>query len=197
MLADVRPAESGCAGDSAFAFWRRIDRPGHDSAVLEPGADGWILTGFAVFDENGPTGLRYRVELAPDFSTRRAQVDGSRSGVAFAHRFFRDRDQWHFDDRLVPGLGDLIHLDFGFTPSTNLQQLRHAGLAIGDEAEIPAAWFDIGEETLVRLPQQYRRLAENRYHYRSPTAGYEAVLEIAPNGFVRRYPDLWEMEAQG
>ena len=196
MLADTGTAEIESASDIACAFWRRIDRPGHDSAVLEPSDDGWVLSGFAVFDENGPIGLRYRVELARDFSTRRAQVDGSRSGIAFSHRFFRDRDQWHFDDRLVPGLGDLIHLDLGFTPSTNLQQLRHAGLAIGEEAEVPAAWFDIGEDTLVRLPQHYRRVAEDRYHYRSLAAGYEAVLEIAPNGFVRLYPDLWEMETQ-
>ena len=94
----------------------------------------------------------------------------------------------------MPGLGDLLHLDFGFTPSTNLQQLRHADLAVGEEADIPAAWFDIGEATLTRLPQHYRRTAEDLYHYDSPTAGYEAVLELAPNGFVRLYPELWEME---
>ena len=57
-----------------------------------------------------------------------------------------------------------------------------------------AAWFDIGEAGLVRLPQQYRRIADDRYWYSSPTGGYEAVLEMAGNGFVRLYPELWEME---
>jgi uncharacterized protein len=181
---------------TCFAFWRRLDVPGHDSAMLAPGDEGWTLTGFAAFREKGPTGLRYQVDLARDFSTRSARIDGFRKGEPFAHRFLRDGRGWFLDDRLVPGLDDLVHLDFGFTPSTNLQQLRHAGLAVGEEAEIPAAWFDIGEESLVRLPQHYRRLAEDRLHYASPTAGYEAVLELAPSGFVRLYPDLWEMEPE-
>lgn len=192
-----REARPGAATpDACFAFWRRLDAPGHDAAVLAPGDDGWTLTGFAAFREKGPTGLRYQVDLARDFSTRSARIDGFRNGEPLVHRFRRDGQGWFLDDRLMPGLDDLVHLDFGFTPSTNLQQLHHADLAVGEEAEIPAAWFDIGEEVLVRLPQHYRRLSEDRFHYASPTADYEAVLELAPNGFVRLYPHLWEMEPE-
>jgi uncharacterized protein len=180
--------------DGAFALWRRLDRPGHDAARLFPSTAGWTLDGHAAFDENGATGLRYRVELAPDHATLGATVEGHRSGEPFSHAFRRDGREWRFDGETVPGLGDLVHLDFGFTPATNLQQLRHAGLAVGEEAEISAAWFDIGEARLVRLPQRYRRIAEDRYWYSSPTNGYEAVLEMAANGFVRVYPGLWEME---
>lgn len=176
------------------AFWRRLDTPGHDAAMLAPAADGWRLTGIAAFHEKGDTGLHYQVDLAVDFSTRGAAIEGFRGGRSFAHRFRREAGEWILDGAVVPGLGDLVHLDFGFTPATNLQQLRHAGLAIGAAADIPAAWFDIGEAGLTRLPQHYRRLDGDRYHYASPTTGYEAVLELAPNGFVRLYPDLWEME---
>jgi hypothetical protein len=179
------------------AFWRRIDQPGHDIVRLYAAPFGWVLDGYAVFLENGPTGVRYRVELTADFTTIRAFIDGHRSGEPVYHDFERKGSAWALDGRIVTGLGDLIHLDFGFTPATNLQQLLHADLAIGDEAEVPAAWFDIGETTLVRLPQHYRRVAANRYHYRSPTAGYEATLEMAASGFVRLYPGLWEMEPDG
>jgi uncharacterized protein len=177
-----------------FAFWRRIDRPGHDAARLAQLGNGWRLEGFAAFHENGPTGLRYEVDLAHDFATIGATIAGHRSGRPFRHEFRREYGDWFLNGKVAPGLGDLIHLDFGFTPATNLQQLLHADLAIGEEAEIPAAWFDIGEATLTRLPQQYRRLSPDRYHYRSPTAGYEATLEMAASGFVRLYPGLWEME---
>lgn len=180
--------------DSAFAFWRRLDQPGHDAARIVPSSNGWTLEGHAAFHEHGPTGLWYLVELAPDYTTIGAAVEGHRSGEEFLHRFAREDGEWSLDGRAVPGLGDLVHLDFGFTPATNLQQLRHARLHVGEEAEIPAAWFDIGEATLVRLPQHYRRIAEDRYLYSSPTAGYEATLEMAENGFVRLYPGLWEME---
>lgn len=180
--------------DRPFAFWRRLDRPGHDAARLDPSATGWTLEGYAAFHENGPTGLRYRVELAPDYATLGATIEGHRSGEPFSHEFRWDGG-WLLDGNPVPDLGDLIHLDFGFTPATNLQQVRHAGLAVGEEAEISAAWFDIGEATLICLPQHYRRIAGDRYWYSSPMGGYEAVLEMAPNGFVRLYPGLWEMES--
>lgn len=175
------------------AFWRRLDLPGHDAAMLQRTSHGWELTGFAAFDEQGVTGLHYRLELAPDFSTNLARIEGFRAGQAFTHDIRRD-GAWYLDDTKVAGLDDLVHLDFGFTPSTNLQQLRHARLAIGEEADVPAAWFDVGEARLTRLPQHYRRLSEDRYSYESPTAGYSAILELAPNGFVRLYPDLWELE---
>ena len=55
------------------AFWRRLDRPGHDAAIIEKSGDGWTLTGFAVFSEKGITGLRYQVELGRDFATRSAR----------------------------------------------------------------------------------------------------------------------------
>ena len=175
------------------AFWRRLDRPGHDAAIIEKSGDGWTLTGFAAFADNGITGLRYQVELGRDFATRSARIEGFRDDRQFMHDF-RRAGSWYVDDVEVPGLDDLVHLDFGFTPSTNYQQLRRAALKVGDEADISAAWFDIGETGLVRLPQSYRRLSEDRYAYNSPTASYSAVLELAPNGFVRVYPDLWEMD---
>ena len=180
--------------ETIFAFWRRLDRPGRDAARLARSPEGWMLEGYAAFDENGPTGLRYRVSLASDYATLGATIEGHRSGVSFRHEFRRAADEWLFDGHAAPGLGDLVHLDFGFTPATNLQQVRHADLAVGEEAEISAAWFDIGEAALVRLPQQYRRIAHDRYWYRSSMGDYEAVLEMADNGFVRLYPELWEME---
>lgn len=179
----------------ASAIWRRLDRPGHDAATIERGGDGWTLSGFAAFSEPGITGLHYLVELGRDYAARSARIDGFRDGVHFSHEF-RRAGAWYVDEAEIPGLDDLVHLDFGFTPSTNYQQLRRADLKVGEEAEIPAAWFDIGEKGLVRLPQYYRRVSQDCYEYRSPTASYSAVLELAPSGFVRIYPRLWEMEGE-
>lgn len=180
--------------EGIHAFWRRLDTPGHEAARLGRWGEGWTLEGFAAFREQGPTGLRYAVELTSDFATVAATVAGHRSGRPFRHEFRHAEGEWWFDGGVVVGLGDLVHLDLGFTPATNLQQLLNADLAIGEQADIAAAWFDIGEATLVRLPQRYRRIAPDRYHYSSPSTGYEAELEIAASGFVRSYPGLWEME---
>jgi hypothetical protein len=182
--------------DAIHAFWRRLDQPGHDAARLARAGEGWLLEGYAAFRENGPTGLRYAVSLASDFATTGASVVGHRNGRPIRHEFRRADGEWRLDHEIVPGLRDLIHLDFGFTPATNLQQLLYADLMVGEDAEIPAAWFDVGKATLTRLPQHYRRTAPDRYDYSSPTAGYEATLEMAASGFVRLYPGLWEMEPE-
>src|SRR5687768_5253922 len=119
--------------DGAFALWRRRDRPGHGGARMCRSAAGWTLEGHAAVHEHGRTGLWYLVELAPDFTTIGATVEGHRSGEEFLHRFSREAGNWSLDGQTIPGLGDLVHLDFGFTPATNLQQVRHAGLAVGEE----------------------------------------------------------------
>jgi hypothetical protein len=61
-------------------------------------------------------------------------------------------------------------------------------------AGFSVAWFDIGKNALVDLPQIYERLDETHYAYRSPTNNYEATLVMDASGFVRVYPELWQME---
>ena len=57
------------------------------------------------------------------------------------------------------------------------------------------AWLDVGAGALTALPQTYERRSPTAYAYEAPTFGYTAVLQLlAPEGFVRTYPDLWEAE---
>ena len=48
---------------------------------------------------------------------------------------------WTLNGQNMPGLRDCIDLDFGFTPSTNLLQLRRLALECGQVADAPAAWL--------------------------------------------------------
>jgi hypothetical protein len=47
----------------------------------------------------------------------------------------------------------------------------------------------------MELPQSYERRSEMSYGYEAPSVPYRALLEIAPNGFVRSYPGLWRLAA--
>ena len=179
--------------EPAVAFWRRLDRPGHDAATIEKVDSGWVLTGFAVFSENGATGLRYQLDLEADFSTRGARIEGLRDGRRFNHSFCREGG-WSLDGKPVEGLDDLVHLDFGFTPATNLAQLRRLSLTLGQTAELTVAWLDVFAGTLAPLGQQYQRLSDKIYAYEAPAFGYADELEVDPVGFVVRYPRLWEVE---
>ena len=56
-------------------------------------------------------------------------------------------------------------------------------------------WLDADAGTLSELPQIYERRSQDALWYQAPSFGYEGLLELAPNGFIRSYPGLWEAEA--
>lgn len=179
-----------------FAFWQCLYTPGHDAACLLPGANGgWSLRGTAVFRHAvGPACVNYTVELDRDWQTIWGSVQGWLADRTFDHVIERRADGWQLDGEPAAGLDHLVDLDFGFTPATNMQQLRRMALQPGEAADIPVVWFDLGATELIELPQHYACLDGTAYRYASPQGPYEAVLEIAPNGFAKLYPDLWRME---
>lgn len=181
---------------SAFALWRRLDTPGHDAAVLMQTGTGWALQGTAVFrHEAGPACIRYSVDLDASWRTRQGKVQGFLADRIFDRVISREPDGWYLDGLAVDGLQHLWDLDYGFTPATNLQQLRRAGPATGEAADLPVAWFDMDATTLTELPQRYERRDETTYWYEAPSIPYEGLLQLSANGFARVYPQLWEMEA--
>jgi hypothetical protein len=179
------------------ALWRRLDTPGHDAAEITETATGALLSGTAVFHENGhPARLSYEVRLTPGWSATSGHVTGFYGGERVDTSIERRADGWYLNDGFQ-GLSDLVDLDFGFTPATNMPQLRRFNLADGETADISVAWYDIGVDRLVVLPQIYRRIDARSYAYNSPAGDYRATLEVAPSGFAKVYPGLWVMESHG
>jgi hypothetical protein len=180
----------------ASALWRRLDTPGHDACMLEELVDGWQLEGTAVFLHEGASArLTYRVVCDNGWATRQGRVHGWVGAQSVDFTAVRTSGGlWTLNGEVVPGLERYVDLDLGFTPATNLLQLRRVALADGESADVPVAWIDAPPATLTALPQRYERRDQLTYWYESPSAGYSALLELAPNGFVRRYPGLWEME---
>lgn len=176
-------------------LWRRQDEPGHDAARLSRSEMGWRLQGATVFRSmNGPACLEYAVDLLPDWTTRRGQVQGFIAGRVINHEITRGDNGWSLDGTQVPGLDALRDLDLGFTPATNLPHLRRLDLPPGEGADLPVAWFDLDGGGLTELPQRYHRLDRTRYQYDAPTVPYSAVLQVAESGFVAEYPGLWTLE---
>jgi hypothetical protein len=179
-----------------FAAWTRLDRPGRDVALLRPHARGWLLQGAAAFDhDRGPATVAYQVETDARWETKRGTLSGIVGDATVRHEILRDLDGWRLDGVKVEGADHLVDLDFGFTPATNVLQLRRMSLRRGEKAELPVAWFDLDSVSLIALPQTYERRGDATYWYEAPTVPYRALLEIAPNGFVRSYPGLWRLVA--
>ena len=180
---------------SVAALWRRLDVPGHDACRLDEETDGWRLHGTAVFHLDGqPARLDYHVHCDRVWRSCSASVRGWVGALPVDIAVVRLGDVWRLNDAPVKGLEACVDVDFGFTPATNLLQLRRIALAIGEAADVPVAWLDVPAGTLLRLEQRYHRLAEDRYAYDAPRFGYHAELEVSPDGFARRYPGLWALE---
>ena len=179
---------------SEFAAWTRLDRPGRDAALLRPSDRGWLLRGAAAFDHDaGSATVAYHVETDARWETKRGRVVGFLGDKGIQHEIERDKAGWRLNGLRIEGLERLVDLDYGFTPATNVLQLSRIALKLGERAEVPVAWFDLDGASLIELPQSYERRSATSYWYEAPTVSYQALLEIAPNGFVQCYPGLWRL----
>src|SRR5690606_5431759 len=101
---------------------------------------------------------------------------------------------WSLNGEPCPSVAGCIDIDLGFTPATNLLPIRRLALAVGQQAEVRAAWLPFPALALEPLPQLYRRQAEHTYHYESNGGSFVRTLEVDDVGLVVRYPGLWEKE---
>jgi hypothetical protein len=181
---------------AASALWRRQDTPGHDACHLEQHDSGWRLQGMTVFRQDGGTArLTYDVRCDRAWRSQEGRVLGWFNLQPIDISIARTREGlWTVNGEVVRDLERCIDLDFGFTPATNVFQLRRLALAPGRAADTPAAWLDASSGTFLALPQRYERRTETTYWYEAPTVEYANELEVTPIGFISRYPHLWELE---
>ncbi|HET9913532.1 MAG TPA: putative glycolipid-binding domain-containing protein, partial [Anaerolineales bacterium] len=102
---------------------------------------------------------------------------------------------WWLNEVEQPEVEGCIDIDLNFSPSTNLLPIRRLHLAIGEAAEVKAAWLRFPSFKLELLPQQYRRLDETTYRYESAGGQFVAELKANRSGFVVDYPGIWQAEA--
>lgn len=175
-------------------FWRRLDVEGHDCCRLLRIDNGWSVEGVATFLHDGqPTCLRYRVSCDAGWRTRHATVSGWLGETAIELEIGRSaQGAWHLNGTDQDAPAELVDLDLGFTPATNILPIRRIALSAGQEMAAPAAYLAFPALRLERLDQSYRRLDASHYAYAAPRFDYEAVLEVAETGFVTLYPGLWK-----
>ncbi len=169
---------------------------GHDACRLLSAPGGWRLEGAAVFCDQGvPANLRYALDCDESWQTQTGLVEGWIGNQPVDYRIERARTGlWTLNGRDVPGLNGCHDLDLGFTPATNLTQLRRLALPIGAVQDVSVAWLDIASGTLERLRQSYERRDARTYRYEAPRFGYAADLQANDAGFVVDYPGLWKAE---
>ena len=177
-------------------LWRRIDLPGHDIACLDPLADGWKLSGTAIFSSpQGPAHLDYAIFCDPAWRTKSAHITGSIGAqpTDLSLSVTADR-RWYLNGVECAEVEGCLDLDLGFSPSTNLLPIRRLALAVGQQAEVRAAWLPFPSLRFELLPQIYRRLTDRTYRYESSGGRFVRTLDVNAAGFVTHYPGLWQVD---
>lgn len=177
-------------------IWRRLDHPGHESALLFFNDDSWHLQGTAVFLYNQfACRLNYRITCDSQWHTRAAQVAGWVGNSLIESKLVVASDQrWFLNNEESPQVEGCIDVDLNFSPSTNLLPIRRLGLSVGAEQEVRAAWLRFPGFELEPLTQLYRRTDQNIYRYESSGGEFVRELTVNEEGFVTSYPDFWEAE---
>jgi hypothetical protein len=180
----------------ASMLWRRLDAFGHDAGRVERRGLQWRICGVAAFRHaSGPASVEYGLFVDRDWRASQGRVTGAIGDRQIDIHVARGEYGWRVNDTPVDGLAHLVDLDFGFTPATNYTQLQRVALPLGVPTALSVAWLDLDASGLTELQQVYERRSETELRYAAPAFAYEATLELAPNGFLRRYPGLWEEEA--
>jgi hypothetical protein len=142
-----------------------------------------------------PCRLDYQIVCDSRWHTRSARVGGWVGNSLIDIEIVVDLDQrWLLNQMDCPEVAGCVDLDLNFSPSTNLLPIRQVELAIGQEAEVRAAWLRFPSFTFELLAQRYRRIGENTYRYESSGGGFVAELSVDEAGFVTKYPGFWETE---
>jgi hypothetical protein len=178
-------------------LWRCFVFPGHEACRLVSQDSSWQLEGTAIFSHEGQIcRLNYQILCDSIWQTVSTNVEGWLGKTEIDIQIkANEYGHWWLNDAEQPDIMGCTDIDLNFSPSTNLLPIRRLGLAIGQAAEVKAAWLRFPSFELKPLPQVYRRLNENTYRYESADGQFVANLKVNPAGFIVDYPGLWQAES--
>ena len=175
---------------TSTAAWRHLDaREGFEVVRV----DGRRFEGATSAVEEGEAwAVRYAIELGDGWRTRRATV--SALGGREVRLEADGEGRWRVDGDPAPQLDGVFDVDLESSAVTNAFPVHRLALAVGEEADAPAAYVRATDLRVERLEQHYVRLEDGergqRYHYASPAFGFECELAYDAAGLVLSYPGI-------
>ena len=175
-------------------LWQGIYFKGHEACRVYELNNELCLAGAAVFSsDKRPCRLSYLVVCDSSWNTLRGSVFGWVGDQDVNVEIAVDAQRWTMNGVAESAVEGCIDLDLNFSPSTNLLPIRRLKLAIGEQAEVKAAWLRFPSFKFELLSQVYTRLDEFRYRYSSGGGNFVCDLTVNEAGFVTDYPGLWEV----
>jgi uncharacterized protein len=178
-------------------IWRGMVLEGFEFCQMRQVNLAWHLEGTAVFSyEENPCLLNYRVICDSNWRTNSAKIQGWVGNCRVETWIVVETGQnWWLNGKEISGTKGCVDLDLNFSPCTNTIAIRRLNLAVGEEAEIHAAWLKFPSFNLEPLAQRYHRLEDKIYRYESGDGRFKADLVVNQIGFITHYPGIWIAES--
>lgn len=192
-----RRLEMTTVGAEHHVLWHCSLLSSSEHASLREGEDGHRLEGVVVVPLGDvPCHVEYSVAVDRRWRAREARAMVTTPSRARQIVLRSDPTKgWELDGESAPYLEHCDDIDLGWTPATNTVPIRRLGLAVGESATITAAWIRFPELDIVENEQQYTRLSNDRWRYRSGAFDFELVTD-GDSGLVLSYgTDLWRASA--
>lgn len=176
-------------------IWRRIDAPGAEYCALREDSGKAWLDGTVITELDGePAMVHYTVTCLQSWQTASLELSLYQAGSRRSLTLRRNNGGWVMDAQQQGDtqLAGCIDVDLSVTPSTNTLPIRRLNLAVGESADVTAAWVRFPSLAVQPLRQRYTRLAPDRYLYESLESDFTAELSVDDLGLVTHYPGGWE-----
>lgn len=172
-------------------LWRGPEGSLERCTLLENRA-GARLTGTVLKAMAGaPLEVRYVVDVDRSFATVRAEVRVADGGSLVLESDGRGR--WTTEGRDLRFADGCIDVDLEISPATNTLPIRRLHPKVGETVTPRALWVRFPSLSAEPIEQSYERLSETEWRYSS--GDFSAELECDADGLVKRYGDLWVVEA--
>ncbi len=181
--------------------WAGWNGEGLDHCLLLRDGDGLCLEGLVIGTGDTGTGAA-RYKLRTDAALRTREVVVSCLGGPELWLVADGTGTWT-DGRTgaaIRALAGCLDVDIAATPATNSLPILRLGLAVGEGAEIRAAYLpvpggpDTGPEARIdpmAACQRYTRLGDGRYRYESLSSGFTCEIGVDRDGVVTDYPGIF------
>jgi hypothetical protein len=179
------------------AAWRFEDaRLGFEVLFLHHQPAGYLFKGHSTAVEGDVVwSVRYSIRLDSSWATRQVHVIGeSGHGMTEVRLERPPACGWRVNGRSVPQLARCVDVDLEASAFTNTFPIHRLGLAVGQSADVPAAWVRAHGLDVELLEQSYVRLEDKihkrQYDYFAPSFDFSAKLAYDQFGLILDYPGL-------
>ena len=177
-------------------LWRWVKSTGLERFELVRLPQEWMLRGtILVSAESGPAEARYEIVCNDAWSTKRVHVslrDGTDERVL---RVAVEDGKWFVKGQADDSVSGYTDIDLEWSPSTNTLPIRRLHLAVGERSgPVIAAWVRFPSLKLQPLLQEYERVSDRIYRYKSRGGEFVADIAVDEEGLVVVYEGLWQRE---